>query len=465
MPKRPAPGDTSDDWRAMPRFVHPAARALAAIHLLLVAVPAFAGAQQLTFTPYRASGIYDAGERVGWTVAASAGGNAPPGIYHYTVKRDGLEVIGGGTFALPADDATIETSLDRPGMVLVEVRPPEGTSDFRGESRAEVGRVLLGAAVAPRRIEPSETRPADFDAFWKGKIRQLEEVPPEPVLSPGESDRPGVEYATIRMNNIEGAHVYGQLAMPAEGDRFPALLILQWASPPYPLQPAWVTARAAEGWLVLNVEPHDVPGDMPQAFYDALPQRIKNYPTIGQHSRDESYFLPMYLGDYRAAEYLTSRPDWDGETLVVMGTSMGGQQSFAVAGLHPKVTAMIVNVPAGCDVSGPLHGRAAPYPTWDMTQPDVRETAVYFDAVNFASRIEARALVGLGFIDETSTPAGIWAAFNAMRGPKEAVPMVDSPHNHLATAEQQRPYAERAEEWLQALVEGRNPLAGRDRDE
>jgi cephalosporin-C deacetylase-like acetyl esterase len=445
--------------------VHLPARSFTAVFVALAAAHTTAAAQQLDFTPSRASGVYDVGERVGWTVATLPGGNAPAGVYRYTVKRDGLAVIDSGTFELPAERVTIETSLDRPGMLLVEIRPPDDASDFRGASRAEVGRVLLGAGVAATGIEPSAPRPADFDSFWRAKIRQLDSVPMESVLTPGESDRTGVEYYTIRMNNIDGAHVYGQLAKPVHGDRFPALLILQWASPPYPLQPAWVTDRAAEGWLVLNVEPHDVPGDMPQAFYDALPQRIKDYPTIGQHSRDESYFLPMYLGDYRAVAYLASREDWNGQTLVVMGTSMGGQQSIAVAGLHPQVTAMIVNVPSGCDVSGPLHGRAAPYPTWDVTRPDVLGTAVYFDAVNFASRIEVPALVGIGFIDETSTPAGIWAAFNAMRGPKEVAAMVDSPHNHLATPEQQRPFTERAEQWLAALARGRSPLQGRERND
>src|SRR5206468_4316032 len=135
--------------------------------------------------------------------------------------------------------------------------------------------------------------------------------------------------------------------------------------PAVPAPARVVTDYAAQGWLVLNVEPHDVPSDMPQAFYDALPQLIKNYRLIGRHSRDESYFLPMYLGDYRAVEYLASRADWDGKTLVVMGTSMGGQQGFAVAGLNPRVTALIANVPAGCDFLGPLSGRAAPYPNWD----------------------------------------------------------------------------------------------------
>jgi len=207
------------------------------------------------------------------------------------------------------------------------------------------------------------------------------------------------------------------------------------------------------------VEPHDVPADMPQAFYDALPQLIKNYRLIGRVSRDESYFLSMYLGDYRAAEYLASRADWNGRTLVVMGTSMGGQQGFAVAGLSPRVTALIAHVPAGCEFLGPLRGRAAPYPNWDVERPEVRVTAGYFDAVNFAPRIRARALVSMGFIDETSPPAGIWAAFNHLAGPKEAVPMVDSPHNHMATPAQLLPYTQRSMAWLEILARGGDPVA------
>ena len=442
----------------MRRTTRPSLRLLAAALSSAAAVWRPAAAQQLTFTPRHANGTYAVGERVAWTVAAAPGQSAAPGRHTFTVKRDGLAVVRTGWFDLASGTATIETSLDRPGMVLVEVRPPAGDTAFRGASKAEIGRVLLGAAVAPTRIRPSAPRPADFDSFWTAKIRRLEDVPPEPVLTPGASDRQGVEYYTIRMNNVDSAHVYGQLAKPAGTGPFPALLIFQWASAPYPLQKAWVTDRAAEGWLVLNVEPHDLPGDMPQAFYDALPKIIKTYRYIGQHSRDESYFLRMYLGDYRATEYLASRPDWDGRTLVVMGISMGGQQSLAVAGLDPRVSALIVDVPAGGDVLGPLHGRAESYPYWQLSYADVRRTAAYFDIANFASRITARSLVALGFIDETCPPASGWTAYNLIRGPKEVVPMVDSPHNHMATPEEHLPWTRRSAEWLNALVHGGDPM-------
>ncbi|HWP43717.1 MAG TPA: acetylxylan esterase [Blastocatellia bacterium] len=419
-------------------------RATIAASLFLLAASHLCSAQQPTFTPYKASGIYDLGEKVGWTASLPPGA-APAGDYLYTIKKNNQDVIKTGRLDFSAGRARIEVTLDEPAMVYVQVSPPGAGP---GKEMA------LGAAVAPEKLKPSVACPADFDSFWESKIKMLKRIPENAVLTPSDSGRPGVEYATIRMDHINGTHVYGQIARPKKPGKLPALVIFQWASPPYPLQKHWVTDRAAEGWLALNIEPHNVLPDQPQSYYDALPEELKNYETIGRDDRDKNYFLQMYLADYRAVDYITSRPDWDGKTLVVMGTSMGGQQSLCVAGLHPKITHIIVNEPAGCDSNGPLHGRASGYPFWPADNPKVMQTALYFDAVNFASRIKATSLVAIGFVDTVTPPVGIWIAFNQIKGPKEAVPMIDSPHNHQATPEQQRPYTVRSAEWLNTLVRG-----------
>lgn len=39
--------------------------------------------------------------------------------------------------------------------------------------------------------------------------------------------------------------------------------------------------------------------------------------------------------------------------------------------------------------------------------------------------------------------------------------MIDSPHNHLATPAQQRPWTARSAAWLAALARGADPLAVR----
>jgi cephalosporin-C deacetylase len=402
------------------------------------------------YVPYEASGIYPLGETVGWHVtlpwnAQSVG---------YVIRKNNLDEIGHGII-VPGVPSKIEARLDEPGMVYVEV------TELAPGAKPKA----LGAAVAPERIAPSIPAPKDFDAFWAAKLKALRRVPAKPVLTSKPSERDGVDFAILEMDHLDGKHVWGQVAKPHDSTgkkKYPGLVILQWASPPYPLQKPWVTDRAAEGWLAVNVEPHDVMPDQPKEYYDALPAALKSYNTIETRNRDRNYFLYMYLGDLRAIDYLAGRPDWDGKTLVVMGTSMGGQQSLCAAGLHPKVTHMLINVPAGADANGTAHGRKIGYPFWDVNDPKVLETAQYFDTVNCAARIKVPSLVAMGFIDTVTPPVGIWAAFNQIRAPKEAAPMIESPHNHLATPEQLKPWTDASARWLGALVAARSPFERSD---
>ena len=125
---------------------------------------------------------------------------------------------------------------------------------------------------------------------------------------------------------------------------------------------------------MLNVDSHD---KLPSDPSGNVP---RNYQAVGNTDRETSYFLNMYLRDSRVLDYLLTRPDWDGKTIVLMGGSMGGQQSLALAGLRPeKISAVLVCVPAGADTNGDLHGRKAGYPNWPSDNPDVMKTALYFD--------------------------------------------------------------------------------------
>jgi cephalosporin-C deacetylase-like acetyl esterase len=316
---------------------------------------------------------------------------------------------------------------------------------------------------APQKLQPTAPKPDDFDAFWDAHVKQLHAIPENPQITPADGGKPGVDYFLVRLDNIADTHIYGQLAKPQKEGKFPAIMILQWAGGPYPLQKQWVTDRAAEGWLAFNIEPHDLPGDQPASYYSALPAEIKNFQSIGQDDKEKSYFLRMYLSAYRAIDYLSERPEWDGKTLVVMGTSMGGQQTLVMAGLHPKVTAGMACVPSSCDVTGPLHGRAAGFPDWareaaSKKNDQIVETGRYFDPVNFAARVKVPMLISMGFIDETCPPTGAWTALNLMQGPVEALPLINSAHQETPAGHEQKPYQTRSAEWLAALIKG-EPLS------
>ena len=142
----------------------------------------------------------------------------------------------------------------------------------------------------------------------------------------------------------------------------------------------------------------------------------------------------MYLACYRAVDYLTKHPDWNGQTLLVHGGSQGGGQSVVAAGIHPAVTGLGADVPAMCDHTGQLVGRSNGWPrlTGWQEKPDsdkALQVSRYFDAVNFAKRVKCKsAVVGVGLIDTTCAPAGVIAMFNALPCAKELAIMPLSGH-------------------------------------
>jgi len=402
-------------------------------------------AQPFTIKPDHTNGVYQVGDTVNWQIKAMD--RAAGDVLDYSIKSGGLKETAGGTIHLTNGLATLQSTFSAPGTLLASIR-------WGASPRT---RAVAGAVAAPFQIEPSTNCPEDFDAFWQEKVKQLENVPENAELVSKPSGKDGVDYWEITMNNIHG-HIHGQLARPHDGEKFPALLIVQWAGV-YALQTNWVTDRAAAGWLVLNIEAQDLPIHEAEAFYrDQFNGPLKNYWNIGNDDRDKSYFLAMYLSCYRAADYLTERPDWNGKTLAVTGDSQGGLQTLMIAGLHPKITAAMALVPAGCDMLGPQVGRRGGWPQWydNVDGKDagaVHNASRYFDVVNFAARIKCPALVGLGLQDETCPPAGVLAAFNQIKAPMEAVLLPLSGHQDSHGS--QAAFRERRDKaWLPALHDG-----------
>lgn len=360
------------------------------------------------------SGIYELNEQVVWTVDWSA--DSPPPAASYSILAGQVKSISDGELAWAGKRATVRTAaISEPGTLLLKIKFPG--IDLPG---------LGGVVVAPKQIKPVAPKPADFDAFWTEKLNELAGVDAEPKLVAGDSRKADVDYWQITMNNIRGIKIRGQLARPHAAGKRPALLIVQWAGV-YGLDQSWVTDRAAQGFLALNISAHDLPIDQPPPFYkEQFDGPLKDYWAIGNDDRDSSYFLHMYLSCFRAVEYLSHREDWDGKTLVVMGGSQGGQQALLTAAVHPEqITAALANVPASCDVLGPTVGRKGGWPQWyDITwggrdAAKVREAGRYYDIVNFTPRIRCPVLIGLGLLDEVCPAAGIFAAANQITSPTQ----------------------------------------------
>lgn len=408
---------------------------------------------KVTVSPDHADGVYAPKETVTWSIDVTGERTGFQGL-PYTVTKDGKGEVCSGTLDLSAGPARISASREEPGALLVEIKSS-------GTNQKTLG--LGGAVFAPDQLGPVKPAPADFDAFWQEKLKELSAVAPNPQVEQVSTDDPrvtGIDLYRVTLDNIRGTHVRALLGRPTGGEKLPALLMVN-AAGVYPLSKQGVLFEAKQGWLVLNVNAHDIPVDESPTYYkELIAGALKGYSNIGKDSRETSYFLRMFLGCVRGAEYLASRPDWNGKTMVVTGASQGGLQSFATAALCPKITGVIALVPAGCDVYGPLANppRGFSWPYWlagwgarGMDPKKVEETAGYFDSIYFAARVRCPTLVGVALGDIAALPAGVIAAYNAIPKQKELIIMPTALHG---TGGAQPAWSNQSKKWKESFQKG-----------
>ena len=328
------------------------------------------------------------------------------------------------TVALPLAGLTIDAgTLKAPGFLRCIVTTEVAGRTYRG---------LATAAFSPEKITPTETEPADFDAFWAANKAELAKIPVDaritllPDSCTSAVNTYQVSFRTIGENGGNGARIYGILCEPKAPGHYPAVLKVPGAGVrPYFGDPE----LAAKGALVLEIGIHGIPVNLAKEVYDNLAAGALNgYWFFNLDNRDRYYYKRVYLGCLRANDFLTSRPGWDGKSLVVMGASQGGQLTIATAALDPRVTGLSATHPAFCDVTGELHGRAGGWPHPFMpnadgspslqTTPAKLATASYYDTVNFARRLRVPGYYNWGYNDEVCPPTAAYAAYNVITAPK-----------------------------------------------
>lgn len=359
--------------------------------------------------------IYKAGETATFTIEASQDGKPlAEGKVVCVLSKDGVQPQPPQTLNVKDGKATLIGKLDEPGFLLLRA-----TS---GKSSA-----LAAAGYDPLQLKPSLPVPEDFDAFWTAQKAELAKVPMKPTLTPVQTAVKGVDAFDLQVECL-GKPVSGYFGRPknAKPKSLPAILHVHGAGVRGSNPGSVFWAANEGGMLSLDINAHGIPNGKPKEFYDALAAgELKDYRSLGNKDREQCYFKGMFLRLIRAIDFLTAQPEWDGKTLIVYGSSQGGFQAFAAAGLDERVSFFCAGVPAGCDHTGSQANRIAGWPKIVPNdaegKPDAAalQTSRYFDCVNFATRAQCKgAAVTVGFIDTTCPPTSVYAAYNALTIPK-----------------------------------------------
>ena len=220
----------------------------------------------------------------------------------------------------------------------------------------------IGAIYEPEKIRTRVRLPADFTEYWQDVRAKLDKVPFNAKLEKLDAKDPKIELYALSVDAGTDRPVTAYLACPAGAKQksLPAVVdFLSWSS--RDASRARAIANAGRGMIALAATWHGLPVNRPADFYrKTLPKVFRADRNIGD--RDKWELRGVYLRVLRALDYIKSRPEWDGKTLVVQGESLGGAQAAAAAAFDPAVTAAIVVVPCFCEFGGDLAGRKRSIP-------------------------------------------------------------------------------------------------------
>jgi cephalosporin-C deacetylase len=412
--------------RSLPFSIRRFTVALAAVLTFSATVRAADPAVSLKVVTDRKDAIYKVGEEAAFLISVSRGAAAVTEGSVSFVIDDFL--AGGKSAGLPEGKVSLSEKAVR---VVVKGRAPEFLR-CRVTFTPVEGKPLrstAAAAFSPEKIGLSLPVPDDFDAFWAEQKKKLATVPLDPELTGIDYSDKSIECYDAQVKCLGGAPVSGYFSKPvgAKVKSLPAILWVHGAGVRSSSLGNAVKGAQA-GMLSLDINAHGIPNGKPGKFYSDLSSGpLSNYRHAGRDSRNTIYFRGMYLRIVRAIDFLTSQPEWNGQTVAVVGHSQGGGQSLVAGGIDDRVTLIAPGVPAICDHSGRAAGRINGWPKLvpnaDDGKPDpkILKAAQYVDAVNFATRCKAEAIMSVGFIDAVCPPSSCYAAYNALSGKKSVI--------------------------------------------
>lgn len=387
---------------------------------------------EVSVIPDREDRIYGMGETPQFRVAVRADGRRLADVkLRYAVGLENMPAKETTVMSGDEDLVVSGAALTTPGFIRCVVKAEVAGQSYRGT--ATVG-------FAPEKLTPTQTDPADFDEFWAKGRAALAKIPLEPRLelipeaSTGAINVYHVSFRTwSRLDSApRPSRIYGILCEPKKPGQYPAFLRVPAAGV---RSYRGERTLAEQGAITLEIGIHGIPVNGPAEIYAQLRSgALEGYSQFNLDDPERYFYRRVHLGCLQALKFLRERGHWDGKNLIVFGASQGGMLALATAALDPQVTAVAGMIPAYCDVTGYLHGRAGGWPHMfrsvesGRASPEKVATTSYYDTVNFARRLRCPVLMTVGYNDENCAPTTVYSAFNVIAAPRELVVALEAGH-------------------------------------
>ncbi|SDT81322.1 acetylxylan esterase [Actinoplanes derwentensis] len=284
-----------------------------------------------------------------------------------------------------------------------------------------------------RTYHSAHPEPPGFDEFWSGTLAAARRAALPPKLHEVSTPLKGVTTYDVTFTGYAGQPIRAWLNRPAAATGpLPVVVEFIGYGGGRGLPVDWLLwASAGYAHLVMDTRGQGGNwrgGDTPDPDEYGAGPASPGFMTRGVTAPETYYYRRLITDAVRAVETATELPGVDVSRLVVTGKSQGGALALAAAGLAPDlVAAVAAGVPFLCDIrravtitdSDPFHEVVRFLRANPQAAERTLDTLDHVDSVNFARRITAPAILSTALMDGVCPPSGVFAAYNAIQGPKQ----------------------------------------------
>ena len=295
-----------------------------------------------------------------------------------------------------------------------------------------------------KKVTGRTPRPADFDAYWRHALVELDSVDPAPELVPATFNAsPDVQCFDLWFTSVGGARIYAKYLRPARAGKHPAILQfhgysmnggdwfekLGWPTSGFAYAAMDVRGQGGKSEDPGGVKGTTLRGHIIRGLDDPDPRRLA--------------YRQIFLDTVQLARVVMSFEEVDAERVGCWGISQGGGLALACAGLEPRISRSASVYPFLCDYQRGWEMDLAKDAYYELSyffrmfdprherEEEIFTRLGYIDCQHLAPRIKAETLMFTGLMDTICPPSTQFAAYNKITAKKDMVIYPDYVHENL----------------------------------
>ena len=317
---------------------------------------------------------------------------------------DDKQYMSGTCNITPSQPLVIKTSLSKPGFLKVHVK---AFTDDNGES-ADIREYFCSAGAEVEKLEVSEPKPDNYDAFWQEIENKLANFTPEIIEKKQIFDNVPEGYVCydVKISTFVDTPASGYITMPKEGKDFNITITFNG----YGISCA--NAYYGKNTILAHFNAHGFENGVSRfEINNRYLPTLNNYGFNEEENKNPltTYWYKMMVRNLCGLKYLKSLDQWNKKFIKASGGSQGALQATTVAAHDKDVSYLEIFIPWFCNLTAEKYGAVGGW------RPKPEEGVKYFDTVYQAQNVTCPVNIEGYLGDYTCPPSTITTLYNAFK--------------------------------------------------